>query len=273
VSGLDPVETFRQEAQELLEQVEQGLLDLARRPGDRALIDAIFRGLHTLKGSGAMFGFDALAAFTHHCETAFDRVRKGEVPASPRLVGAVLAAQDHMRALAEGTPVVDGADDALLADLQAAVDGGEAAPVAAPPSRASTPSRSASACRPTPWSTARARCRCWTSCATWARPACGSSPTTSRSRTWSHRMPPGLGSGADHQARPRRHRRRLHLRDRRHDAGNRGPSPAAAVEEPEVVEAVAVAGGGRLVAANAPAEAAGRNRATPSASRPSVSTR
>jgi two-component system chemotaxis sensor kinase CheA len=132
MSGLDPIETFRQEAQELLEQVEQGLLDLARRPGDRALIDTIFRGLHTLKGSGAMFGFDALAAFTHHCETAFDRVRKGEVPASPRLVGAVLAAQDHMRALAEGTPVVDGADDALLAELQAAVDGGEAAPVAAP---------------------------------------------------------------------------------------------------------------------------------------------
>jgi two-component system chemotaxis sensor kinase CheA len=132
MSGLDPIETFRQEAQELLEQVEQGLLDLARRPGDRALIDTIFRGLHTLKGSGAMFGFDALAAFTHHCETAFDRVRKGEVPASPSLVSAVLAAQDHMRALAEGTPVVDGAGDALLADLQAAIDGGEAAPAAAP---------------------------------------------------------------------------------------------------------------------------------------------
>ncbi|PIB91208.1 chemotaxis protein CheA [Caulobacter sp. FWC2] len=132
MSGLDPIETFRQEAQELLEQIEQGLLDLARRPGDRALIDTIFRGLHTLKGSGAMFGFDALAAFTHHCETAFDRVRKGEVPASPSLVSAVLAAQDHMRALAEGSPVVEGAGEALLADLQAAIDGGEAAPVAAP---------------------------------------------------------------------------------------------------------------------------------------------
>ena len=126
MSGLDPVETFRQEAQELLEQVEQGLLDLARRPGDRTLVDAVFRGLHTLKGSGAMFGFDALAAFTHHCETAFDRVRKGEVPASPALVAAVLAAQDHMRALAEGRPVAAGADKALLADLQAAVDGAPA---------------------------------------------------------------------------------------------------------------------------------------------------
>jgi len=136
VSGLDPIETFRQEAQELLEQVEQGLLDLAHRPGDRDLIDAVFRGLHTLKGSGAMFGFDALAAFTHHCETAFDRVRKGEVPASPRLVACVLAAQDHMRALAEGRPVEHSVGESLLADLRAAVEGGDApAPPAEPGAR------------------------------------------------------------------------------------------------------------------------------------------
>ncbi|PHY18837.1 chemotaxis protein CheA [Caulobacter sp. BP25] len=136
MSGLDPIETFRQEAQELLEQVEQGLLDLAHRPGDRDLIDAVFRGLHTLKGSGAMFGFDALAAFTHHCETAFDRVRKGEVPASPRLVACVLAAQDHMRALAEGRTVEPGVGEALLADLHAAVEGGDTPVAAAEPADA-----------------------------------------------------------------------------------------------------------------------------------------
>ncbi len=70
----DPVEVFRVEAQELLEKIEQGLLDLERRPQDSDLVAQVFRALHTLKGSGAMFGFDALAAFTHHCETAFDRV-------------------------------------------------------------------------------------------------------------------------------------------------------------------------------------------------------
>jgi len=132
MSGLDPTETFRQEAQELLEQIEQGLLDLADRPGDRDLIDAVFRALHTLKGSGAMFGFDALAAFTHHCETAFDRVRRGEVAASAPLVAAVLAAQDHMRALAEGRPVAEGLDKALLADLQKAIEGDGPAPPTTP---------------------------------------------------------------------------------------------------------------------------------------------
>lgn len=135
MSGLDPAEIFRQEAQDLLEQIEQGLLDLTKRPADRDLVDAVFRGLHTLKGSGAMFGFDALAAFTHHCETAFDRVRKGEVAATPELVGAVLAAQDYMRALAEGRPASHDEGEALLAELHRVVaasgDGAAQAPAAA----------------------------------------------------------------------------------------------------------------------------------------------
>ncbi|CAN5270726.1 chemotaxis protein CheA [soil metagenome] len=135
MSGQDPVEIFRQEAQELLEEIEQGLLDLAHRPGDRDLVDAVFRGLHTLKGSGAMFGFDALAAFTHHCETAFDRVRKGEVAATSELVGAVLACQDHMRALAEGRPASEATGEALLAELHRVVEGaGAAAETPAAPS-------------------------------------------------------------------------------------------------------------------------------------------
>lgn len=155
MSGLDPIETFRQEAQELS---GAGRARPAR-PGassrDRDLIDAVFRGLHTLKGSGAMFGFDALAAFTHHCETAFDRVRKGEVPASPRLVACVLAAQDHMRALAEGRPVEPGADEALLADLHAAVEGrGRLKSRPHHPIRPRASGRSASACPPTPSSMA-----------------------------------------------------------------------------------------------------------------------
>ncbi|MDI1363947.1 MAG: Hpt domain-containing protein, partial [bacterium] len=134
MSAQDPVEIFRQEAQELFESIEQGLLDLAHRPGDRDLVDAVFRGLHTLKGSGAMFGFDALAAFTHHCETAFDRVRRGEVAATSALVGAVLACQDHMRALAEGRPASEAAGDLLLAELHRVVESaGQAAPHGAAP--------------------------------------------------------------------------------------------------------------------------------------------
>jgi two-component system chemotaxis sensor kinase CheA len=120
----DPIAVFRTEAAELLEQIEAGLLDLNVNLGDKDQVDAVFRGLHTLKGSGAMFGFEALAAFTHHCETAFDRVRKGEVPATHALVTAVLGAKDHMRALVE-TPSGDHEEmsETLLANLRRAVDG------------------------------------------------------------------------------------------------------------------------------------------------------
>lgn len=99
MNNLDPIAVFRTEAAEQLEVIEAGLLDLTRNLDDKAQIDAVFRGLHTLKGSGSMFGFDQLAAFTHHCETAFDRVRKGEAPATSELIAAVLDAQGHMQAL------------------------------------------------------------------------------------------------------------------------------------------------------------------------------
>ncbi|WP_299172355.1 chemotaxis protein CheA [uncultured Brevundimonas sp.] len=127
----EAIAVFQVEARENLELIEQGLLDLLDRPEDRDLVDAVFRGLHTLKGSGSMFGFDALAGFTHHCETAFDRVRKGEVAATTDLVSAVLAARDHMRRLMEDPSGDHGAaGDLLLADLERAVrEADGAAPV------------------------------------------------------------------------------------------------------------------------------------------------
>ncbi|MGW8280288.1 chemotaxis protein CheA [Sphingomonas aurantiaca] len=124
MSGQDPIAAFRIEAADLLDQIEEALLDLGHRLDDRDLVDAVFRGLHTLKGSGAMFGFDALATFTHHCESAFDRVRKGLVPATQALVAVILSAKDHMRALIDGDGTgQEAAGDAILQALQAAIQG------------------------------------------------------------------------------------------------------------------------------------------------------
>jgi two-component system chemotaxis sensor kinase CheA len=143
----DPITVFRTEAAELLEQIESGLLDLTRSLDDRNQIDAVFRGLHTLKGSGSMFGFDALAAFTHHCETAFDRVRKGDVPATHELVSAVLSAQDHMRALLE-TPNGDhdAISAALLDNLHRAVNGAGSPALAARSAASAASSTQGSGC-------------------------------------------------------------------------------------------------------------------------------
>ncbi len=92
-------ETYRQEAEELLVELEETLLELEQHPHEADLVGRAFRAMHTIKGSGAMFGFDDVAAFTHELETAFDRVRSGELAVSKELVDVGLAAKDHIRAL------------------------------------------------------------------------------------------------------------------------------------------------------------------------------
>ena len=99
MSTVDPKIMFRQEAQDLLAQLEAALLDLAHSPQDSASIDTAFRALHTIKGSGAMFGFEEAAAFTHHVETAFDKVRQGKAEFSPELISLALRARDHIQTL------------------------------------------------------------------------------------------------------------------------------------------------------------------------------
>ncbi len=101
MTTLNPVDVFRMEADELLACLETTLLDLGEKPQDRTLIDTAFRALHTIKGSGAMFGFERVAAFTHDFETAFDLVRQGRVPASVDLVNVALSAKDYIRLLIE----------------------------------------------------------------------------------------------------------------------------------------------------------------------------
>lgn len=119
MSAMDPTEIFRQEASELFEVLEGSLLDLGLRPDDRELVDSAFRALHTIKGSGAMFGFDKVASFTHEFETAFDRVRKGEIKPTQELISVALAAKDYIRALIEDPQSTDDIiGEAILDDLK-----------------------------------------------------------------------------------------------------------------------------------------------------------
>lgn len=129
---MDPTEVFRQEASELFEVLEGALLDLGQRPDDRELVDSAFRALHTIKGSGAMFGFDKVASFTHEFETAFDRVRKGEIKPTQELISVALAAKDYIRALIEAPQSTDDIiGEAILDDLKRFVFPDQAATPAA----------------------------------------------------------------------------------------------------------------------------------------------
>jgi two-component system chemotaxis sensor kinase CheA len=92
-------QVYVDEAVELLGDLEVSLLELEGKPNDAELVGRVFRVLHTIKGSGAMFGFDAIAYFTHQLETAFDGVRDGRVVVTPELVGVALDARDHIQLL------------------------------------------------------------------------------------------------------------------------------------------------------------------------------
>ena len=119
----DPTETFRQEARELLDQLEAGLLDLEQDPSNADLINSAFRALHTIKGSGAMFGFTAVAEFVHEFETAFDQVRKGKSQANAALIGVALDAKDHIHLLIESPEAEIDGGEVILANLRAIIAG------------------------------------------------------------------------------------------------------------------------------------------------------
>lgn len=122
----DPTETFRQEARELLDQLEVGLLDLEQDPSNADLINSTFRALHTIKGSGAMFGFTAVAEFVHEFETAFDQVRKGQSQANKALIEVALDAKDHIHLLIETPDAEIGGGADILANLRTIIAGGAA---------------------------------------------------------------------------------------------------------------------------------------------------
>lgn len=92
---------FRDEAYDLLHELESALLELEDAPGDDELVNRVFRAMHTLKGSGAMFGFDDIANFTHEVETVFDKVRSGELEVTKSLLDLTFQAKDHVKLLLE----------------------------------------------------------------------------------------------------------------------------------------------------------------------------
>ncbi len=112
-------DVFREEAGELLSELETALLELEETPDNPELVAQVFRAMHTIKGSGAMFGFDNVAAFTHEVETVFDQVRNGRIPVTKNLVNLSLAARDHITSLLEA-PQDEGIDQDRSQELVSA---------------------------------------------------------------------------------------------------------------------------------------------------------
>lgn len=87
---------YRQEAEERLAEIEETVLELEENPEDHEAINRLFRAVHTIKGSGSMFGFNEIADFSHHLETALDKVRNGTLAITKGLIDLILKSRDHI---------------------------------------------------------------------------------------------------------------------------------------------------------------------------------
>ncbi|MFW5811549.1 MAG: chemotaxis protein CheA [Alkalispirochaetaceae bacterium] len=103
-------QSFRDEAFELLNSLEESLLELENNPDNPDEISAVFRAMHTIKGSAAMFGFEEISGFAHNVENVLDEVRDGTLPVDAELISLTLEARDHIRAAlsSEGEEIESG---------------------------------------------------------------------------------------------------------------------------------------------------------------------
>jgi len=123
-----PKDAFLEEAYELVTELETSLLKLEEMPDDTDLIDRVFRAMHTIKGSGAMFGYNDIADFTHELETAFDLVREGKITVTTELVNLSLSARDQIKAMldasVDGEPVDKDRSKVIIEALKALISSG-----------------------------------------------------------------------------------------------------------------------------------------------------
>ncbi len=103
-------DAFFEEAAEHLAVVEEGLLELEQHPEDLDLLNKIFRSAHSIKGTSAMFGFQAVAQFTHKMETLLDLLRNGQKAVSPMVADLLLKATDCLKTLIQSTKLGTEAD-------------------------------------------------------------------------------------------------------------------------------------------------------------------
>lgn len=89
---------FVSETREHLVNLNRALLALEKNPGDVALLDEVFRSMHTIKGMAASIGQDLVADLTHKAESLLDRMRKRLAPVGPAQIDLMLEALDFLEA-------------------------------------------------------------------------------------------------------------------------------------------------------------------------------
>jgi two-component system chemotaxis sensor kinase CheA len=119
---MDPLDairdTFFQECEEQLAELESGLLAIEEGDRDPERINAVFRAVHSVKGGAGAFGLEPLVRFAHVFETALDQMRSGGLAPDDHVLKVMLRAADVLAdhvAGARNATAVDEAKSALLA--------------------------------------------------------------------------------------------------------------------------------------------------------------
>ena len=132
------LQDFLVEAGEILEQLSEQLVELESRPDDADLLNAIFRGFHTVKGGAGFLQLNELVECCHIAENVFDILRKGERRVDSELMDVVLEALDAVNSMfsevRERSPITPATPELLaaLSRLAEPQSADEAAPVAEP---------------------------------------------------------------------------------------------------------------------------------------------
>lgn len=116
----DILQDFLIEAGEILELLSEQLVELERRPDDAELLNAIFRGFHTVKGGAGFLSLTALVDACHGAENIFDLLRTGKRTVNAELMDVILQALDTINVMfgqVQDREPVDPAEPALLEAL------------------------------------------------------------------------------------------------------------------------------------------------------------
>lgn len=117
----DILQDFLIEAGEILELLSEQLVDLEQSPDDPDLLNAIFRGFHTVKGGAGFLQLTPLVDCCHVAENVFDTLRKHQRSVTPELMDTVLSALDTVNEMFEEVrsgQMPDSADPQLISQLE-----------------------------------------------------------------------------------------------------------------------------------------------------------
>lgn len=114
---------FVEESLDNIRDLEESLFLLEGDTKNREIIERIFRAMHSLKGGGAMFGFNDLSEFTHHLETVFDWVRTGKLEVSKDLITLTFESVDEIKILLDKGDLTEESDKVELRAITSKVKG------------------------------------------------------------------------------------------------------------------------------------------------------